>query len=114
MGLDCSDWVELAAQLVNSETSQSSRFLGFGPHNPTDVIEEPQAYLVEMAVEQPKVKQEDLLDYRVEHYRAPEVISTNFYYVVTSHHPTQNPRLETMVGWMEGETVLKGKSIIKC
>ena len=30
-----------------------------------DGIEEPQAYLAEMAAEQPKVKQEDLLDYRV-------------------------------------------------
>ena len=65
VGLDCSDWAELAAQLVNLETSLSSRFLGFGPHNPMDVIEEPQAYLAEMAVEQPKVKEEDLLDYRV-------------------------------------------------
>ena len=65
MGLDCSDWVELAAQLVNLETSLSFRLLSFGPHNPMDVIEEPRAYLAEMAVEQPKVKQEDLLDYRV-------------------------------------------------
>ena len=42
------------------------------------MIEEPQAYLAEMAVEQPKVKQEDLLDYWVWHYRGREVVSMNF------------------------------------